>query len=54
MREIRTPPWRIGAGGRSIPRNGLWIRGHLEDVGRDSSTHRPKKRSGSRADEKMV
>ena len=35
VREIRTSPKRIGAGGRSIPRKGVWIRGHLQDVGRD-------------------
>jgi len=34
VREIRTHP-RLGAGGRSIPRKGMWIRGHLQDVGRD-------------------
>ena len=35
IREIRTPPRSVGAGGRSIPRKGVWIRGHLQDVGRD-------------------
>ena len=35
VREIRTPPRRPGAGGRSIPRKGVWIRGHLQDVGSD-------------------
>jgi len=35
LREIRTHPRRTGAGGRSKPRKGVWIRGHLEDVGRD-------------------
>ena len=34
-REIRTRPERLGPGGRSIPRKGVWIRGHLQDVGRD-------------------
>ena len=35
VKEIRTHPERPGPGGRSIPRKGVWIRGHLEDVGRD-------------------
>ena len=35
LREIRTHPRRPGAGGRSKPRKGVWIRGHLQDVGRD-------------------
>lgn len=35
VREIRTHPRRLGAGGRSKPRKGVWIRGHLRDVGRD-------------------
>ena len=35
VREIRVRPERPGAGGRSVPRKGLWIRGHLQDVGRD-------------------
>ena len=33
--EIRASPKRVGGGGRSIPRKGVWIRGHLQDVGRD-------------------
>ena len=35
VREIRTDPRRPGAGGRSIPIKDVWIRGHLQDVGRD-------------------
>ena len=35
LREIRTHPRRPGAGGRSMPRKGVWIRGHLQDVDRD-------------------
>ena len=36
VRQIRTSPRRVGAGGgRSIPRKGVWIRGHLQEVGRD-------------------
>jgi len=35
LREIRTSPKRLQAGGGSTPRKGVWIRGHLEDVGRD-------------------
>jgi len=32
---IRVRPERPGAGGRSVSRKGVWIRGHLQDVGRD-------------------
>ena len=35
LREIRTPPERPGPGGRSVSRKGVWIRGHLQDVGQD-------------------
>lgn len=35
VREIRVRPERPGAGGRSVSRKGAWIRGHLQDVGRD-------------------
>jgi len=35
IREIRTDPRRPGAGGRSKQRKRVWIRGHLEEVGRD-------------------
>ena len=35
VRQIRASPRRVGAGGRSIPRKGVWIRGHLQEVGRD-------------------
>ena len=35
LRQIRTPPERPGAGGRSVSRKGIWIRGHLQHVGRD-------------------
>jgi len=33
--EIRVHPERLGTGGRSVSRKGVWIRGHLQDVGRD-------------------
>ena len=39
VREIRTPPRRVGAGGRSKPRKGVWIRGHLLEQGQDYPYH---------------
>ena len=35
VRQIRTPPETPGPGGCSVSRKGVWIRGHLQDVGRD-------------------
>ena len=35
--EIRTRPERPGVEGRSVSRNGVWIRGHLQDVRMDYS-----------------
>ena len=35
VRQIRTRPESPGPGGRSISRKGVWIRGHLQDVGQD-------------------
>lgn len=35
VRGIRRNPEEPGAAGRSIPRKGVWIRGHLQEVGRD-------------------
>jgi len=35
IKGIRTRPEGPGPGGRSVSRKGVWIRGHLQDVGRD-------------------
>jgi len=35
VRGIRASPRRSGRGGRSVPRKGAWIKGHLQEVGKD-------------------